>query len=48
MNLLDFDDNEPAAGSSSAATEKALPALAPLGANENGAPLLLTPNVNVC
>jgi len=40
MNLLDFDDTEPAgAGALSpvgAATDKALPALAPLGINENG------------
>jgi epsin len=46
MNLLDFDDTEtaPAAGSASAsavaATNKALPALAPLTTNENG--VLLT------
>jgi hypothetical protein len=52
MNLLDFDDNEPGAGSStagattSAAKEKALPALAPLGINENGASLLFAPDVN--
>lgn len=49
MNLLDFDDSEPAAGSSAAAaTEKALPALAPLGATENGASLLLVTNVDAC
>jgi epsin len=48
MNLLDFDD-EPAAGSSAAtATEKALPALAPLGANENGASLLSVTTVDPC
>lgn len=39
MNLLDFDDEPPAGSSAAAATEKALPALAPLGANENGASL---------
>ena len=43
MNLLDFDDTEPAPAadspheSATAATNKALPALAPLAANENGA-----------
>lgn len=43
MNLLDFDDNEGLAGSSApahAVTEKALPALAPLGTNENGMSLI--------
>ena len=43
MNLLDFDDIEGLAGSSapaSAVTEKALPALAPLGTNENGMSLI--------
>jgi len=53
MNLLDFDDNEPTAGSStpasaSAATEKALPALAPLGANENSTSLFVVPDIDVC
>jgi epsin len=47
MNLLDFDDTEPvpAAGSppasATAATNKALPALAPLAANENGVSLTI-------
>ena len=53
MKLLDFDDNELAAGSAAAATASAsaekLPlALAPLGINGNGASLLLFPNVNAC
>jgi epsin len=45
MNLLDFDDSEPAlaAGSASAAvaTNKALPALAPLATSENGVSLTI-------
>ena len=44
MNLLDFDDSEsaPAAGSAPAsATNKALPALAPLATNENGVSLTI-------
>jgi hypothetical protein len=45
MNLLDFDDSEPtpAAGgaSAAAATNKALPALAPLATNENGVSLTI-------
>jgi len=47
MNLLDFDDTEPApaAGSppasATAATNKALPALAPLATNENGVSLAI-------
>jgi epsin len=47
MNLLDFDDSEPApaAGSgpasATAATNKALPALAPLATNENGVSLTI-------
>lgn len=39
MNLLDFDDDEALVGSSApapAVSEKALPALAPLGTNVNG------------
>jgi epsin len=48
MNLLDFDDTEPApaAGSTptsaAAATNKALPALAPLSTNENGVSLTIS------
>ena len=48
MSLLDFDDTDPApaAGSAppsaSAATNKALPALAPLATNENGVSLTIT------
>jgi len=47
MNLLDFDDTEPAPaagsapGSAAAATNKALPALAPLATNENGVSLTI-------
>jgi len=43
MNLLDFDDNEGLTGSSApapAVIEKALPALAPVGTNENGMSLI--------
>jgi epsin len=40
MNLLDFDDTEPAPAA--AATNKALPALAPLATNENGVSLTIT------
>jgi epsin len=48
MNLLDFDDNEPGLASGSApvsataSTNKALPALAPLATNKNGASLAIT------
>ena len=50
MNLLDFDDTEPAAtagASAAAATNKALPVVAPLAPNENGVSLtLLVPDIS--
>jgi hypothetical protein len=50
MNLLDFDDSEPAATatatpSGAPGTNKALPVLASLAANENGVPPSFIPKI---